>query len=72
MTREPRRVIFVLIVICILMVASLSYSASEEISSMPSKNEGGNSVPLITSMDSLDHSIRDIVSAAIVGDGKRN
>ena len=71
MTREPRRVIFLLIVICILMVASLSYSASEEISSMPSKNEGGSNVPLITSMDSLDHSIRDIVSATIVGDGKR-
>ena len=38
---------------------------------MPSKNEGGNNVPLVTSMDSLDHSIRDIVSATIVGDGKR-
>ncbi len=56
--------------IFILMMAVLSFAASENATGKEQEKSVEVGFPIATVMDSLDISIRQIVSASIVGDGK--
>jgi len=63
--------IFMLAVTLVFLSAAFSYAAHEKMPDMEHGESVTADIPFVGAMDNLDASIREIVSAVVVGDGQR-